>query len=193
MTQYFDTPNPAEREGYDDLDPDLQLARRMVCFHCRSTDRIHPLSSYPHPSQDVQIFADLLRTKGWDVEDGAPGLDPEMQVRVKAALKCQADVATNAQAFHLDSLYDEEQERKRVEEAEQQLRSAAIAQGIAEFRANSSRRRANGDRSSGENTFFIQYGNHIELVTVDELEEWHWDHSSDPNYEHSSDMEYEEL
>lgn len=196
LTQYFNTPNPGETPGYDDLDPDLQLARRMVCFHCRSTDRKHTLSSHPRPSQDVHIFADLLRTKGWVLEDGAPGLDPEMQVRVEAALKCQADVATNAQTFHLDSLYDEEQERIRVErerirveQAQLQLRSIALAQGIAEFRASAARRRANGDRSSSENAFFIQYGDEIELVAVNQLEEWQWDRSSDADYEQSSDME----
>lgn len=181
-----------EIDGYENLDADLQLARRMVCFHCRPIHREQPLFAVPRPSSDLQVIGEMLRAKGWDVPEGSGTLEPAVSTRVEPALIRQAKLSKDAEKLYLDDLMEQEQERQAREaqrqEEERIARTAELAHAIAETRAMNARARAGIDRratAAHPIPPFIVCGGHLETVNINDPDlqaQWNWDSPSDADY-----------
>jgi hypothetical protein len=160
------TPTSHELQGMDDLDPDLQLAQRMVCIQCRFTTRAQRVSGLIAPSQAIRLAAEELRALGYYVWTGPTSLSPSMTARVHRAMDALDNLTCGAIEFHKDELADAALEAQHLEEEQLAIvsaaQSAATAAVIAQIRQLAGERRASGrtDAVRYDNTF-VSCGNQV--------------------------------
>lgn len=190
FVRFLDTPRADEVIGIHDIDTTLQLARRLVCFHCRSTERSQWMPGIFAPSQAVRAIAANLLLEGIKLKEGASVIPTPMMVRIEKAMRYLDSIIQEALLLHLDALASQALKKQRKQEREQARIIAAQSTATAE--AAASTRREASNRRAGRSTKPVQYAN--TYVTC--AGEVHQDNLNDPvyaawrNYDSVKDKDY---
>jgi hypothetical protein len=175
------TVNSEEISPFDIVDRDMEMAKRLVCLQCRTTERRQMIPGVIAPARDARLVAPILRRENLEIADIPTGLSPDVRLQVDRAMTLIGAVIDDWMIVQKDEM------------AEAAARSQAIAAAVASAEAameGAARRQEAGTRRAGltedridYNTGYLMCGGEVIRDEVDEEMAMQWDNKDkDPDY-----------
>lgn len=170
-----------ENPAIDIVDHDMEMAKRLVCLQCRTTERRQMIPGVIAPARDARLVAPILRRDNVEVADSPTGLSPVVRLQVDRAMTLIGAVIDDWMMVQKDEMM-EAAARSQAMAATAASAEAAI-EGAARRQEAGTRRAGLTEERIDYNTGYLMCGGEVIRDVVDEEMAMQWDNKDkDPDY-----------